>query len=148
MTEPLYFEADSDRAIELDTLAASLGVHSEDLLNEALEMLLAAYREKQSQGESIGLLADLHGVQGRIRAMIEELRVIRFMTASVSSMLYEMGVRGATLESLCRHYEKIFQSSERALKAAGIGSYFKELPLEAEETDTVKLLQVRGEGDV
>src|SRR5689334_1583883 len=100
MTEPLYFEADCDRAMELDTLAARFGVHSEDLLNEALEMLLAAHREKQSRGEPIGLLADLHSVQGRIRAMIEELRVIRFMTTSVSSMLYEMGVRGAAFEGL------------------------------------------------
>ena len=113
MPEPLYFEAATDRCLELDTLAAKLGVSSEDLLNEALEMLLGCYRDRQSGTEPIGLLADLHGVQGRVRTMLFELETIRFMTATVSSMLYEMGVSGPTFARLLRHYEKIFDSSER-----------------------------------
>jgi hypothetical protein len=133
MTESLYFEADSDRCLELDTLAAKLGISSEDLLNEALEMLLASYRQSQSGAEPIGLVADLHGVQGRIWTMIEELTLIRFMTGTVNSMLYEIGLTGDVFDSLSRHYEQIFNSSERALKAAGIGPAFRPVPLENHE---------------
>jgi DNA invertase Pin-like site-specific DNA recombinase len=59
MTESLYFEADSDRSLVLDTLAVKLGIRSEDSLNEALEMLLASYRQSQCGAEPIGLVADL-----------------------------------------------------------------------------------------
>jgi hypothetical protein len=133
MTYSLYFEADSDRSLELDTLAAQLGVGTEELLNEALEMLIASYRDSQAGGEPIGLLSHLHGLQHRIRIMITELQYIRFTTSSPSSMLYETGLRGDALDSVKKHYEKIFNSSERALKAAGFGSIFRDLPLEDEE---------------
>jgi hypothetical protein len=69
MTESLYFEADSHRSLELDTLSAKLGIRVENLLTESLEMLLASYRQSQSGAEPIGLVADLHGGQGRIRTM-------------------------------------------------------------------------------
>jgi hypothetical protein len=91
MTESLYFEADSHRSLELDTLSAKLGIRVENLLTESLEMLLASYRQSQSGAEPIGLVADLHGGQGRIRTMIEELTLIRFMTGTVN--LRGSGVR-------------------------------------------------------
>jgi hypothetical protein len=53
MTESLYFEADSHRSLELDTLSAKLGIRVENLLTESLEMLLASYRQSQSGAEPI-----------------------------------------------------------------------------------------------
>jgi hypothetical protein len=133
MTESLYFEADSHRSLELDTLSAKLGIRVENLLTESLEMLLASYRQSQSGAEPIGLVADLHGGQGRIRTMIEELTLIRFMTGTVNLMLDEIGFTGDIFDSLSRHYEQIFNSSERALNAAGIGPAFRPMPLRDRE---------------
>ena len=100
MTESLYFEADSHRSLELDTLSAKLGIRVENLLTESLEMLLAAHRQSQSGAEPIGLVADQHGGQGRIRTMIEELTLIRFMTGTVNLMLDEIGFTGDICDSL------------------------------------------------
>jgi hypothetical protein len=135
MTASLYFEADSDRCLELSTLSAKLGVTSDDLLNEALQMLLASFRDSQSGAEPIGLMADLHAVQSRIRTMIKELEFIRFTTASPSSMLHEVGVPREAAASVQRHYEKILDSSERALKAAGLGPMFLAVPEEQDDAD-------------
>jgi hypothetical protein len=119
MTESLWFEANEDKAAELDRLASRLAATRENLLNEALDLLLAAHRARAQGEEPIGMLAGLHDVMARLRKMIEELRYIRMTTCGVT--LSELGVQGNALEAIGRHYEKIHQSSERALAAAGFG---------------------------
>ncbi len=133
MTESVYFEADSDRYVEFSTLAAKLGACEQDLLNEALEMLLQSHRDREAGNEPIGLLAGLHVLQQRIQIVVEELKTIRFMTSSADSMLQEMGIAGTVCEGLSSHYRTLFECSERALKAAGFGPYFRPLPLEEDE---------------
>jgi hypothetical protein len=123
MTEPVWFEADADRYEELGSLTKELEATEQELLNEALELLLATYRSKEGTAAPIGLLADLHDVQRRFRVMIEELDFIRFTTATSPS--YDLGISREALELLSRHYRSIFESSERALKAAGFGPFFK-----------------------
>src|SRR5690242_9347549 len=102
MTESVCFEADSDRFLEFSTLAVKLGVSEQDLLNEAMETLLAAYRDRQCGQEPIGLLAALNGIQRRIRIMVDELRTIRFMTCTADSMLSELGIAKDGVERLSR----------------------------------------------
>jgi hypothetical protein len=133
MTDSVYFEADSDRCLELNTLAAKLASTEEDLLKEAMEMLLQTYRDREAGNEPIGVLAGLHGVQHRIRIIVKELKTIRFMTSSADSMLQEMGIAREACDSLSRHYRSLFDSSERALKAAGFGPAFQPLPLEYDD---------------
>ncbi len=127
MTESICFEADEDRYEELAYLAKQLGADEDDLWNEALDLLLSAYRLRENDVEPGGLLSDLHGVQGRIRAMIRELEFIRITTAEADSLLNEMGLDVPAVAGLGRHYRALFESSERALKAAGIGPFFKEI---------------------
>jgi hypothetical protein len=50
MTEALHSEANEEKAMELAELASRLGASRENLLNEALDLLLAAHRHKQSGG--------------------------------------------------------------------------------------------------
>ncbi len=75
-------------------------------------------------------MADQHGGQGRIRTMIEELTLIRFMTGTVNLMLDEIGFTGDICDSLRRHYEQISNRGKRASNAAGIGPAFRPMPLE------------------
>ena len=121
MTESLYFEANRDKAAELDRLAARLDCSQEELLNEALDLLLAAHRNQKLGEEPIGLLAGLHDLMHRLRKMIYELQYIRMTTCGPTAMLWELGVPEAALKAVAGHYEKIYQSSERALLAAGFG---------------------------
>lgn len=118
MTELLYLEADSDLCMGLDTLATTLG-----------------------------LLPESHSVQSRRRTMVDELNYVRFTISPVHSMLLEMGISGGAFQSLSRHYGKIFQSSERGLKAAGISPAFVPLPLDTEGPEEVKRSEVQGDGD-
>ncbi len=67
------------------------------------------------------MLAGFHEMTRRLRKMIDELKYIRFTTCGGSSMLYELGVEGRAAQAITNHYEQIYQSSERALQAAGFG---------------------------
>lgn len=136
MTESIRFEADDDHYEELASLAKKLGAGQDALLNEALGMLLSAYRLRENDVGPSGLLSDLHGVQGRIRAMIRELEFIRFTTAAVDSRLTEMGIASRTFAGLGRHNRTVFESSERALKAAGLAPFFKSVSPRDEAANT------------
>lgn len=126
MTESVWFEADDDRYRELAVLSEELAAGEQELLNEALDLLLAAYRGRTGLASPVGLLSDLHDVQCRFRAMVHELELIRCTTAGITSGLAELGVSGTAFDALRRHYGSIFESSERALKAAGVRPFFKD----------------------
>jgi len=47
--------------------------------------------------------------------------------------LAELGVKGHTIEAASGHYQEIYQSSERALAAAGFGSMLRALSIESDK---------------
>lgn len=132
MTESLYFEANKEKASELDRLCSRLGARHEDLLNEALDLLLDAHRQRQQGDEPAGMLAGFHEMMRRLRKMIDEVQYIRFTTCTASSIVDDLGVTGRARQVLTSHYEKIYQSSERALQAAGFGPMLIGLAVETE----------------